>query len=198
MRIVLASGSPRRREIMDLIEAEYEVKACKKEEVITSTVPEEVVKELSLMKASAVFEELKEQNDVLVIGADTVVASEGKILGKPKSEEDACRMLEELQGKTHEVYTGVALVIQTKDEIKKINFSVGTKVSVLKMSRTEIEAYVATKEPLDKAGAYAIQGKFSPYIGGLEGDYYNVVGFPIASICQRLKQEGINLIGYGK
>lgn len=198
MRIVLASGSPRRREIMDLIEATYEVKACNKEEIVTSTVPQEVVKELSLMKATAVFEELEEQGDVLVIGADTVVAHDGQILGKPKDEEDAFCMLKNLQGKAHEVYTGIALVIQKNGEKKEINFSVGTKVSITEMSDEEIRAYVATKEPLDKAGAYAIQGKFSPYVEGLEGDYYNVVGFPISSICKQLKQEGIDLIGYGK
>lgn len=196
MRVVLASGSPRRREIMDLIEAAYEVKACNKEEVITSTVPQEVVKELALMKASAVLEEV--EGDALVIGADTVVAHEGAILGKPKDEKDACEMIKNLQGKTHEVYTGVALLIRKNQELKTINFPVATNVTIAPMTEKEIKNYVATGEPLDKAGAYAVQGKFAPYIIGLSGDYYNVVGFPISSICSELKKEGIDLIGYGK
>lgn len=196
MRVILASGSPRRREIMDLIEAAYEVKACNKEEVITSTVPQEVVKELALMKASAVLEKI--DGDALVIGADTVVAHEGTILGKPKDEEDAYRMIKNLQGKTHEVYTGVALLIRRENKLKTINFPVATNVTIAPMTDKEIKGYVATKEPLDKAGAYAVQGKFAPYIVSLSGDYYNVVGFPISSICQELKKEGIDLIGYGK
>ncbi len=189
MKIILASGSPRRREILEQVGIEYEVKPSDKEEVITSTNPEAVVKELALMKALDISG--KEAGDVVIIGADTVVAFENQILGKPKDEDHAVQMIKNLAGKTHFVYTGVAIIKKEQgDEVIK-NFSVGTKVFVAPMTEEEIRAYVATKEPMDKAGAYAIQGKFAPYILGLEGDYYNVVGFPIAQICKVLKELGI-------
>lgn len=186
MKIILASGSPRRREILDQVGIKYEVKPSNKEEIITSTNPALVVKELSLMKASDIA--TGEEKDCVIIGADTVVSSDNKILGKPKDEEDAVRMITNLCGRAHSVFTGVTIIKQINGKQELKNFYVETKVKVLEMSEQEIRAYVATREPMDKAGAYAIQGKFAPYIEGLEGDYYNVVGFPIASIVKALKE----------
>lgn len=190
MKIILASGSPRRREILDQVGICYEIKPSNKEEIITSTNPSEVVKELSLMKASDVLE--GETGDCVIIGADTVVSSDNQILGKPKNEEDAVRMIQGLCGRAHSVFTGVA-IIKKQGEMKEVkNFYVETKVKVAEMTEEEIREYVATKEPMDKAGAYAIQGKFAPYIEELLGDYYNVVGFPIASIVKALKEMKID------
>ena len=193
MRIILASGSPRRRELLDQIGAKYEVRPSEADETITSTIPSEVVKELALRKGSEVAAHYEE--DVVILSADTVVANNGKILGKPKDDAEAIKMIESIQGKSHEVYTGVAIIIKRNTE-KVVNFAVETKVKVASMSMEEIEAYIRTGEHKDKAGAYAIQGKFAPYIDGIEGDYYNVVGFPISRICKELNKEGINLIGY--
>lgn len=191
-RVVLASGSPRRKEILMQIGVSFTCRTSDKEEVIRSTDPEEVVKELAQMKAEDVA--ASEEGPVLVLGADTVVAHRGQILGKPKDREDAIRMVSGLAGDTHEVYTGVCMIIKEADgTIRKVSFAEATKVSVYPMTEQEIEAYVDTKEPMDKAGAYAVQGLFAPYIQGISGDYYNIVGFPIAGIYQRLKAEGIVL-----
>ncbi len=202
MKIVLASGSPRRRELLDQIGAEYEVRPSKADETITGTIPAEIVKELALRKGKEVAGYYKEE--VVILSADTVVASEGKILGKPKDDEKAKEMIGKLQGKSHEVYTGVAIIIKQQQKGQKPEvlvekeqvFAVETKVKVTSMSEAEIEQYIRTGEHKDKAGAYGIQGKFAPYIEGIEGDYYNVVGFPISKICQELKKEGITLVGY--
>ncbi len=193
MKIVLASGSPRRRELLDQIGAEYEVRPSEADETITSTMPSEVVKELALRKGREVAEHYEE--DVVILSADTVVANEGKILGKPRDDEEAAQMIAGIQGKSHEVYTGVAIIIKRAEE-KVINFAVETKVKVVPMSEADIAGYLRTGEHRDKAGAYAIQGKFAPYIEGIEGDYYNVVGFPISRICKELDKEGIHIIGY--
>lgn len=192
MKIILASGSPRRRELMDLVELPYEVIPSTKEEVITSTIPADVVRELSLMKAEDVAEKaLPGAEEVaLVIGADTVVACDNEILGKPKNEENAKEMLRKLAGRSHSVFTGIALLwIKDGKIVKTVNKAVETKVLVEAMSEKDIAAYVATGEPMDKAGAYAIQGKFAPYISGIEGDYYNVVGFPICTVMKEIRKE---------
>ena len=191
-QIILASGSPRRKELLELIGVEFKIITSNKEEVITSTNPEEVVKELSMMKAEDVAEGV--EGPAVILGADTVVAHGGRILGKPKDKEDAFRMIRSFAGEDHYVYTGVCIIKKEADgSEKKISFAEGTKVTVYPMSDEEIDRYVASGEPMDKAGAYAIQGLFAPYIKGIEGDYYNIVGFPIAGIYQRLKAEGINL-----
>ena len=191
-QIILASGSPRRKELLELIGVEFKIITSNKEEVITSTNPEEVVKELSMMKAEDVAEVVT--GPAIILGADTVVAHGGRILGKPKDKEDAFRMIRSFAGEDHYVYTGVCIIKKEADgSVKKISFAEGTKVTVYPMSDEEIERYVASGEPMDKAGAYAIQGLFAPYIKGIEGDYYNIVGFPIAGIYQRLKNEGIYL-----
>ena len=191
-QIILASGSPRRKELLELIGVEFKIITSNKEEIITSTNPEAVVKELSMMKAEDVAAGV--EGPAVILGADTVVAHGGRILGKPKDKEDAFRMIRSFAGEDHYVYTGVCIIKKEADgSVKKISFAEGTKVTVYPMSDEEIERYVASGEPMDKAGAYAIQGLFAPYIKGIEGDYYNIVGFPIAGIYQRLKNEGIYL-----
>lgn len=190
--IILASGSPRRKELLELIGAEFTIITSKKEEVITGTDPAEVVRELSKMKAEDVAENVK--GPAVILGADTVVAYDGQILGKPKDKADAIRMITSFAGDDHYVYTGVCIIKKEADgSVKNISFAEGTRVTVYPMTAQEIEAYVESGEPMDKAGAYAIQGLFAPYIKGIEGDYYNIVGFPIAGIYQRLKEEGIDL-----
>lgn len=190
MNIILASGSPRRREILDQVGIRYEAKPSNKEEIITSTNPSAVVQELALMKAADIADQ--EIGDVVVIGADTVVSNNNTILGKPKDEKGAVQMIKDLCGKSHSVFTGVAIIKKENGMKSTRNFFVETKVQVTAMTEEEIQAYIATGEPMDKAGAYAVQGKFAPYIERLEGDYYNVVGFPISSICRELKEMGIN------
>ena len=191
-QVILASASPRRKELLELIGAEFKIITINKEEIITSTNPEEVVKELSMMKAQDVAAGVS--GPAIILGADTVVAHGGRILGKPKDREDAVRMITSFAGEEHQVYTGVCIIRKEADGSQKIiSFAEGTKVSVYPMSAEEIERYVDSGEPMDKAGAYAIQGLFAPYIKGIEGDYYNIVGFPIAGIYQRLKEEGIDL-----
>lgn len=190
MNIILASGSPRRRELMERLGVAFKVVVSDKEEIIKSEIPSEVVKELSEMKAEAVFEDVKgsQKGDFLVIGADTVVSCDGKILGKPKDAGDAAKMLHNLSGRAHEVYTGVTIIICRNGAMEKIQFAECTKVFVYPMLDSEIVKYIASGEPMDKAGAYAIQGLFAPYIERIEGDYYNIVGFPIARIFQELKK----------
>lgn len=191
-QVILASGSPRRKELLELIGVEFNIITSNKEEIITSTNPEEVVKELSMMKAEDVAERVP--GPAVILGADTVVAHGGRILGKPKDAEDAVNMIRSFAGDDHYVYTGVCIIRKEADGTeKKISFAEGTRVTVYPMTEEEIKRYVASGEPMDKAGAYAIQGLFAPYIKGIEGDYYNIVGFPIAGIYQRLKEEGIEL-----
>lgn len=191
-QVILASGSPRRKELLELIGVEFKIITSNKEEVITSSNPEEVVKELSQMKAEDVAKNV--EGPALILGADTVVAYKGNILGKPKDKEDAIRMISSFAGDDHYVYTGVCIIRKETDgSVKTISFAEGTRVTVYPMTAEEIEHYADSKEPMDKAGAYAIQGLFAPYIKEIEGDYYNIVGFPIAGIYQRLKEEGIEL-----
>lgn len=196
--IILGSASPRRRELLAQIGADFEVRVSNKEEVYHSTVPEEIVKELALMKAENVAEELAEENasgavkSTVVIGADTIVVLDGKILGKPADEEDAVRMLNSLQGRRHDVYTGVAVLDYDENGEKHVyNYSVGTAVYVNEMTEEEIHAYVETKDPLDKAGAYGIQGRFAAHIDRIEGDYYNVVGLPVSRVYRSLRELGV-------
>ena len=196
--IILGSASPRRRELLAQIGAEFEVRVSNKEEVYHSNVPEEIVKELALMKAENVAEELAEENpagavkSTVVIGADTIVVLDGKILGKPADEADAVRMLSSLQGRRHDVYTGVAVLDYDENGEKRVyNYPVGTAVYVNEMTEEEIRAYVETKDPLDKAGAYGIQGRFAAYIDRIEGDYYNVVGLPVSRVYRTLRELGV-------
>ncbi len=203
-QIILASQSPRRKELLEQIGLEFEICPAQGEEVITKSVPEEVVMELSKQKAEEVaamvssfgeeHKDITTPSDILVIGADTVVAYDGKILGKPVDEADAKRMLTMLSGNTHSVFTGVTLVLIDKSgRAGELVFYEKTDVKMHKMSEAEIDRYIATGEPMDKAGSYGIQGKCAIYIEKIDGDYNNVVGLPITRIYQELKKIGIDI-----
>jgi septum formation protein len=181
-QLILASGSPRRKEILEQVGISFEVMKSDVEEVITKTDPAEIVMELSRQKAEDVFGKL--DDPAIVLGADTVVAYDGKILGKPEDEEDAKAMLRMLSGKKHSVFTGVTLVSKKGIE----SFYEETLVEFYPMNEEEIEAYVLSGEPMDKAGAYGIQGKAAAFIKGIQGDYYNVVGLPIAKVVKKLQK----------
>lgn len=184
-KIILASQSPRRRELMEMLGLPFEVMVSKAEEKITGTDPAAVTEELSARKAAAVAAEIQEG---IVIGADTVVALQGRILGKPADRAGADAMIRSLQGQSHMVYTGVTLIRKRDGHTEARTFSEGTRVRVAAMSDSEIQAYLDTDEPYDKAGAYGIQGIFGKHIAGIEGDFYNVVGLPVHRLYQELKK----------
>lgn len=185
MKLILASASPRRKELLGKIGMEFEIIPAKGEEVITKVLPWEVVEELSCQKAKEIAD--KQREECIIIGSDTIVAKGEEIMGKPKDAADAFRMLSEIAGDCHQVYTGVTL-IRTGAEPKTVTFAEKTDVHLYPMSVEEINAYIATKDPMDKAGAYGIQGDFAIHVKGIEGDYYNVVGLPIGKVYQELKQ----------
>ena len=188
IKIILASASPRRRELMQQAGYDFEIQVSHKEEVYTSTTPDEIVKELALLKAKDVAEQNEKQN-LIVIGADTVVAHKGMILGKPKSEEDAFCMIKGFQGDKHQVYTGVAILSYDEQGKEKItNHAVRTDVYVNPMSDEEIWSYIHSDNVLDKAGSYGIQSGFAIHIEKIEGDYFNVVGLPISYVYSELKK----------
>ena len=193
-QIILASASPRRSELLRQAGMDFVVIPSKGEEVVTSTHPAEVVEELSLQKAQEVADRIlaggeeKASDFNVIIGADTVVAADHKILGKPADHEDARKMITLLQGNIHQVYTGVTLIVKDKKgNIHTRTFNESTDVDVCEMSNEEVEEYISTPEPYDKAGAYGIQGSFGVYIRGIRGCYYNVVGLPISRLCHELK-----------
>ena len=163
---------------------EYDVIKAVKDEITTETKPENIVKELSFNKMLEVCEGLDKKDDYIILAADTVVAYEGKVLGKPKDRTDAKVMLGLISGHTHQVYTGVT-IRRTGDE-RTVCFFEKTDVTVKPMTEAEISEYVATGECDDKAGAYAIQGIFSKYIDGYSGDYSNVVGLPASRVKTEL------------
>ena len=187
-----------RKELLEQIGVKFEILAAKGEETAVSTNPEQLVMELSAQKASEVAESLSAGADnIIVLGADTVVAFEGEILGKPKNEEDAARMLRMLCGSTHSVYTGVtAFIIDSEGEKQLHSFYEETKVTMYPMTDRQILSYISTGEPMDKAGAYGIQGKFAVYIEKIEGDYNNVVGLPVARVYQELRKLGIDILAH--
>ena len=219
VRLVLASASPRRRELLSQIGLEFTVMPSTKEENAKATEAGALVQELSRQKAVDIWEQLsggqqnpdanqeqlsdanqkqisgemrepnldgKRQPELLVIGADTVVCCEGKILGKPHSREAAAEMLTALQGRSHEVYTGVTLYSQSE----AVTFFECTQVEFYPMTKAEISDYIDSKEPMDKAGAYGIQGLGARFVKGIRGDYNNVVGLPVGRLYQELKSHG--------
>lgn len=212
VRLVLASASPRRRELLSQIGLEFSVMPSTKEENAKTTEAGALVQELSRQKAVDIWEQLsggqgqnpdadqeqiseetqepnlngKQQPELLVVGADTVVCCEGKILGKPHSREAAAEMLTALQGRSHEVYTGVTLYSQSET----VTFFECTQVEFYPMTEVEISEYIDSKEPMDKAGAYGIQGLGARFVKGIRGDYNNVVGLPVGRLYQELKSRG--------
>lgn len=184
-RIILASQSPRRRELFGQLGLPFEVLVSDAEETITSSEPSFVTEELSKQKAEVVAQGIE---DGIIVGADTVVSVDGEILGKPVDRADAKRMIQSLQGRSHMVYTGVTIICKEKGKtVQERTFSEGTKVYVASMNEEEIAAYIDTKEPYDKAGAYGIQGIFSKHIKKIEGDYFNVVGLPVHRLYEEMK-----------
>lgn len=193
MRIILASGSPRRRELLEQIGLKFEVMVSHTEEESDIESPGKLVEALSRQKAEAVLSMLPSKEEVLVIGADTVVARKGNVLGKPKSRKAAVKMLSKLSGKAHQVYTGVTLLYRPEGtdspaKVQRKSFYEMTKVRFFSLTAEEIEAYVETGDPMDKAGAYGIQGVFAKFVRGIEGDYNNVVGLPVGRLYQEAKE----------
>ncbi len=224
MKIILASGSPRRKELLEQIGLKFEVIPARGEEIITKTIPSEIVCELSRQKAeevaarvmpapgaSAARESSEEESGnrkavsepgasardaakdagheaQVIIGADTVVCLDGRVMGKPADRESAIRMLEELQGRKHSVYTGVTVLVRKPgQEMIRHTFFCETKVEIYPMEQCDIEEYTDTGDPMDKAGAYGIQGCFAAWVKAIEGDYNNVVGLPVSALWQVLK-----------
>ncbi|MBQ2696304.1 MAG: septum formation inhibitor Maf [Clostridia bacterium] len=183
--IILASGSPRRRELLEQIGLPHTVVPSQAEEDLQGLEPCLLVQSLSLLKAADVAKE--QGKDALVIGADTVVVFEDEILTKPKDPEDAKAMLRRLSGKSHSVLTGVT-VLRRRDG-KSVSVTEETTVYFKELSEQEIESYVKTKEPLDKAGGYGIQGLGGLFVEKIDGDYYNVVGLPLARLGKLLQEE---------
>ncbi|HBL81674.1 MAG TPA: hypothetical protein DD391_03615 [Clostridiales bacterium] len=189
MEIILASGSPRRKELLGAMGLTFSVRtSCADETIEEGLPPFFVVEQLSLLKASSVASIVKsEGKEAVIIGADTIVVSEGTILTKPSDEEDAKAILSALAGKWHSVLTGVT-VMNTKNA-KSESFYVETKVHFIALTQEQIDAYVKTGEPMDKAGAYGIQGRGALFVDKLDGDYFNVVGLPVCKLAQVLKAE---------
>ena len=186
-RLILASASPRRRELMEKLQIPFTCEVSRVEETVPQGVTAEQTAEyLSGIKAGAVYEGHTGEGKT-VIGSDTVVVLDGKIYGKPADADDAFRMLRELSGKTHRVLTGVTLL---SDEGKE-SFTTATEVEFYDLSDEEIRSYLETGEPFDKAGAYGIQGYGALLVKRISGDYYTVMGFPIAEIARRLKKRGL-------
>ena len=187
-KIILASASPRRKELLEQIGLSFQIEPARGEEHITSIIPREVVEELSFQKAMEVAE-LHKEEDALILGADTIVVYEDKIMGKPADEEEAMEMLRKLSGKTHCVFTGVTAVLWENRKKTVRTFSEKTEVTFYPMSEEEIMFYVKTKEPMDKAGAYGIQGIGAKFIQAIHGDYNNVVGLPVARLYQEVLRD---------
>ena len=184
-KIILASGSPRRRELLLQMGLEFEVMTGDCDENISGLTPDKLVCELSRRKALAVAEKLG--FPAVVIGADTVVADRDRILGKPRSREDAVNTLLSLSGRTHSVFTGVTVT----DGITTLTELSSTRVKFTDISRADAEAYADTGEPLDKAGSYGIQGRGGVFVESREGDFYGVVGLPICRLRAMLRKFGI-------
>ncbi len=212
-KIILASASPRRRELLTQIGIEFEIMVSDKEERITAEDPADICMNLAMQKALDVRDKLRMQgfetgvdrptrseeiklgggisagDEYTVIGADTIVVLERQILGKPHSAEHAAQMLRSLSGREHQVYTGVCVV---RGE-KTATFAEKTDVYVAPLSEADIRAYIATGDPMDKAGAYGIQGIFAKHIEKIDGDYFNVVGLPIGRLWREYLAEHIVL-----
>lgn len=188
--IVLASASPRRIELLRQIGLDPKVIPADIDEHIQWDDPVQSVQDLACRKARDVEE--RTSRDMWILGADTVVVHKGQVLGKPVDKKDAVRMLTVLQGDTHSVYTGVCMVKKKGKDSREIIFAEETKVSIYEMEMWEIEGYVDTLEPMDKAGAYAIQGIFAKYIRKICGDYNNVVGLPVSRIYQEVLKNAMD------
>lgn len=192
-RIVLASASPRRKELLGWLEVPFEIIPSHVEEVTTMTRPHDVAEDLAALKGEDIYRKLEDSNEVenpFVISSDTIVTLGETIYGKPKDKEDAFRMLNELSGKTHQVVTGVAMFFEDRKtkEKKRVVFSVSTLVTFDSIDKDLLENYVNSNDPLDKAGAYGIQGQGLSFISRIDGSYSNVVGFPLSDFVDHFKK----------
>ena len=207
MRYILASASPRRKELLKKTGISFEIIPSSIEERITKTIPSEIVMELAEQKARAVYESLlssgsasliadvpesrlcgAEDGDLTVIGADTIVVYRGEILGKPADKSEAYDMLSLLSDRNHQVYTGVSLIIRKHGKISVRTFYEKTDVTFYPIHKDDLHIYIESGDPLDKAGAYGIQGDFAIHVKEIRGDYNNVVGLPIGRLYQELQQ----------
>lgn len=181
MKIILASGSPRRKELLKLIFNDFEIRSADIYETIPDSLKNENAAEfLACLKAKSI----KANNDEMIIGCDTIVLADNKILGKPKDIQHCREMLNMLSGKTHLVCTGVCIIYNSIE----MSFTEQTKVTFHNLTESEIENYIKTKEPMDKAGGYGIQGKGALLVKSISGDYFNVVGLPVSRLYQELKK----------
>lgn len=199
-RLVLASGSPRRRELLEKLGLCFEVIVSDVDESIDSSDPAFVVEDLAEAKARAVGAQASRMlsaasGTMLVLGADTIVVLDNEILGKPRDKDDAVRMLKQLSGRSHQVFTGVSLVRIPGDKVRTIHTM--TDVHFRDLDLSEIKAYVETGEPMDKAGAYALQGIASAFVRKIEGCYTNVIGLPVPDTVALLREHGVEVLGIG-
>lgn len=189
-RIILASASPRRKELLEKIGLKFKVEPSDYEEEIKSGLePHELVRQISIKKAKLVAARHK---DAIIIAADTIGVIGNKILNKPHTENEARKMLKEISGKPHSVITGFTILDTATNKI--LSRTVNTRVYIKKLTKQEIDAYVKTGEPLDKAGAYAIQGLGAVIVERIEGDYYNVMGLPLNTLTEALKEFWIKVL----
>jgi septum formation protein len=187
-KLILASSSPRRKEILERLAVPFETQNSNyKEDISLDISPQDLARTLALGKANAVVEK---NTNAVVVGADTFVYFNGKKIGKPKGKEEAIKILHEMSGKTHSVFTGFAVV--DTDTKKTVSNVVETKVYFKKISDKLIRDYVDTGEPLDKAGSYALQGLGAILIDKIDGDFFNVMGLPLSSLAETLREFGIS------
>lgn len=191
MKLILASASQRRRELLQMCGYDFFIEPSRADEHILQSDPKKFVSSLAEKKALEVFERLNGAKNggesFAVLGSDTIVYFDGRIIGKPRDEEDALRILSMLSGKTHEVYTGVAVVTE-KQRLVECDV---TRVTFCELSEDEIRKYVASGEPMDKAGAYGIQGPFGMFVQRVEGNYFTVIGLPLPTAYKMLKKVGV-------
>lgn len=192
-KLILASGSPRRRELLHQLELEFQVITSDVEEHVDPTLtPDQVVQALALQKAKAVSHD--QEAGTVTVGADTVVVLDGEILGKPKDQADAHAMLTRLSGRSHEVYTGIAIVMKGSEGTKTWTRARRTEVWMRELSDAKRTWYIETGEPMDKAGSYGIQGYGATLVDRIEGCYFNVVGFPLALFDEMMEEIGLPVI----
>ncbi len=184
MYLILASKSPRRKEILTKAGFKLQIHPSSIDENVDEVIPEQKVAAIARKKGLDIFQKHVNDEGAIILSADTIVVIEEEILGKPKDKDEARSMIKKLQGKTHFVYT--AVFIKTFNE--ENSFVEKTEVTVSPMTELEIEKYISSKEPYDKAGGYAIQGEFAQYIASISGDYYNVMGLPITKVKQALSK----------
>ena len=190
MSIILASESPRRRELLARMGLDFIIRTAPHDETMNPfAVPSDEVARVSLLKAQAVYPNCRDED--IIVAADTIVVCDGLMMGKPRSESEAFSMLRRLSGRDHQVLTGLTVLGGDRTE----NLTVTTTLRFRALSDAEIRNYIATGEPMDKAGAYGIQGLAAMFVVGLDGDYYNVMGLPVCTLAILLRRFGVKLLG---